>query len=227
MSENLTAELDEFTKSNGADLFGVADLTRMVPEHNLLNQSLKDTFTRAVVAAIRLSGAVLAEVTDHPTKTYYHHYRTVNFALDQLAVNVTGFLQARGFSAYPVPASQLVDWERQRGVFSHKHAAVAAGMGWIGRNNLLVTSRFGSQVRLVSVLTDAPLEPDSPSNLDCGACRACVDVCPASAIADDPALFDHKRCYAQLDEFVRKRLAGHHICGICVRACKPPCKPTA
>jgi len=217
MSPNLTAELCEFVKEQGADLVGAADLSELPAERNLVSGD----FSRAVVAAIRLSQAILAEITDRPTKTYYHHYRMVNMALDQLGLLISRFLQSRGFSAYPVPASQLVDWNDQRGAFSHKHAAVQAGLGWIGRNNLLVTPQYGAQIRLVSVLTDAPLEPSYPLNEDCGACRACLDVCPAEAIADDPASFDHHRCYAQLDLFVKQRIIGQHICGVCVRACGP------
>lgn len=216
MNQNLTSEILGFARQQGADLAGVADLTRipaLLPDH------LKTGFNFAIVSAIRLSESVLDEITDHPTRTYYHHYRMVNMALDQLGLAMTRFLQSAGFSAYPVPASQLIDWENQRGILSHKHAAVQAGLGWIGRNNLLVTPQYGAQIRLVSVLTDAHLEPSQPLNEDCGACRACLDVCPAEAIADDPETFDHQSCYAQLDAFVRKRVVGQHICGICVRAC--------
>jgi epoxyqueuosine reductase len=221
MSKNLTDELLGFTLAQGADLAGIAGLSRIAPEHILLSPKVKKRMDYAVVAAIRLSQAVLAEITDHPTRTYYHHYRTVNMALDRLALKITGFLQSRGGSAYPVPASQITDWKHQKGIFSHKHAALEAGLGWIGRNNLLVTPQFGSQVRLVSVLTDAVLEASEPLGQDCGACRACLDVCPADAIADDPAAFDHHRCYEKIDSFVRQHLVGQHICGICVRACSP------
>ncbi|TKJ39903.1 hypothetical protein CEE36_09985 [candidate division TA06 bacterium B3_TA06] len=221
MSQSLTAELISFSKERGADLFGIADLSRISPERNLVSDALKTRLKYAVVGAIRLSETVLSEITDHPTKSYYHHYRMVNMALDQLALSVTRFLQERDFAAYPVPASQITDWKNQQGIFSHKHAAVQAGLGWIGRSNLLVTPQFGSQVRLVSVLTDAPLEAAKPLHEDCGVCRACLAVCPAEAIKDDPAAFDHHRCYAQLDSFVRKRIVGQHICGICVRACSP------
>jgi epoxyqueuosine reductase len=213
----MTSELLKYCRDEGADLAGIADLSCLSSERNLVGPGFK----YAVVAAMKLSSAVLEEIVDQPTKTYFHHYRTVNMALDQLALKVSRRLENQGFSAYPVPASQLVDWEHQRGLFSHKHAAVEAGLGWIGRSNLLVTSRYGSQVRLVSVLTDAPLEPGSRLNRDCGSCRACVSVCPASAISDDPALFDHQRCYAQLDTFVRKHISGQHVCGVCVKACRP------
>ncbi|MBD3285184.1 hypothetical protein GF338_02495 [candidate division WOR-3 bacterium] len=176
---------------------------------------------RAVVAAIRLSEAILAGISDRPTKTYYHHYRTINMGLDQLALKITGFLQRSGFRAFPVPASQIIDWEKQKGIVSHKHVAIQAGLGWIGRNNLLVTPQYGSQVRLVTVLTDAPFDTAVPLNEDCGSCRACLDVCPCSAIKDDPAEFDHRGCYAQIDKFVRAHVVGQHICGVCVRACGP------
>lgn len=221
MSKNLTTELLSFANGQGADLAGVAELSRISPERILISDQIRKRMKYAVAAAIRLSEAVLAEITDHPTKTYYYHYRMVNLALDQLGLRITRFLQERDFAAYPVPASQLLDWKNQKGIFSHKHAALQAGLGWIGRNNLLVTPEYGSQVRLISVLTDAPLEPSKPIRQDCGACRACLDVCPAQAIADDPAAFDHQRCYAKLDSFVRQHLVGQHICGVCVRTCSP------
>ncbi|NLI98867.1 epoxyqueuosine reductase [bacterium] len=216
-SNNLTQELIKYVLSQGADLAGAAGTKTISSERNLVHGDFK----YVIVAAIRLSESVLAEITDYPTKTYYHHYRTVNMALDQLALKIVRFLQAGGHKAFPVPASQLVDWEKQRGIFSHKHAAVEAGLGWLGRNNLLVTPDCGSQIRLVSVLTDAELDAGRPLDQDCGECRDCIDACPASAIADDPAFFDHERCYSQLDTFVRKKLAGQHICGICVKACSP------
>jgi epoxyqueuosine reductase QueG len=217
MSTNLNDELREYAEGEGADLVGVADLNLISPEQNQVN----GTYPWVVIAAIRLSQAILDEITDHPTKTYYHHYRMVNMALDQLGLSITRFLQSKGHLAFPVPASQLVDWENQKGIFSHKHGAVAAGLGWIGRNNLLVTPQYGSQIRLVSILTDASLEPSAPLTADCGSCRACLDVCPAQAIADDPHAFDHQLCYRRLDWFVKKRIVGQHICGVCVRACSP------
>jgi len=221
MSQNLNTELLEFSTEHGVDLLGVADVKKITGNRNLIPDTIQSTLSRAVVTAVRLSSSILSEIKDKPTKTYFHHYRTVNMALDQLALKLTGFLQVAGYQAFPVPASQLLDWDAQLGLLSHKHAAVEAGLGWIGRNNLLVTPQCGSQVRLVSVLTDASLEYGVPLNEDCGSCRACIPVCPCQAISDDPAEFNHKRCYDQLDHFVRKRVVGQHICGVCVRACSP------
>jgi len=64
-----------------------------------------------------------------------------------------------------------------------KLAAVRAGMGWQGKNTLLVSNRFGSFLALGGIITDAPLEYDSHIQKDhCGKCTACLDACPTNAL---------------------------------------------
>jgi epoxyqueuosine reductase QueG len=104
-------------------------------------------------------------------------------------------------------------------MLSHKKVAYLAGLGWIGRNNLLVNERLGARFRLSCVLTDMPLEADRPVESGCGACRACVESCPCRAIGETPSDFDHRKCFAQLKEFQKKRYVEQFICGVCVRAC--------
>ncbi|MFA5320989.1 MAG: reductive dehalogenase domain-containing protein, partial [Candidatus Omnitrophota bacterium] len=174
---------------------------------------------KAVCLGLRLSASVLDEITVCPTRLYFHHYRTVNASLDQLTLKIANFIQRKGFQALPIPASIILDWENQRAHLSHKKLGVLAGLGWIGRNNLLVTKKFGSRVRLSTVLTDMPLPADSPCKEDCGTCRACVARCPAGAIKESPADFDHLKCFEKLKEFYRARLAEQYICGVCVRSC--------
>ena len=78
---------------------------------------------------------------------------------------------------------------------------------------------FGAHVRYNTVLTDMPLEADEPLETGCGTCAACVQVCPAGAIKNERELFDHKGCFAMLKRFKNERGLGHHLCGICVKAC--------
>jgi epoxyqueuosine reductase QueG len=212
------ARLKKFCRAQGVSLFGVADLSGF--DGHRLDAATMQKFPRAVCLGAALSKAVLEEVVCQPTRLYFHHYRTANMFLDQTAFRVTGFIQDAGYRALPVPASQIVDWENQTAHLSHKHAACAAGLGWIGRNNLLVTERYGSQVRLVTVLTDMPLPPDRRSSSGCGPCRACVEACPAGAIREDAREFDHQACFAKLKEFQKLRLVDQYICGVCVRACQ-------
>jgi epoxyqueuosine reductase QueG len=211
--------LKKICNNLGIGVFGVADISKIKNEF-MLSGRLIDTFDKAIVLGARLSWAVLEEIETHPTKLYFHHYRTLNAFLDQAALRLTNHIQDKGYAALAIPASQILDWENQKAHLSHKKIGVAAGLGWLGRNNLLVNKKFGSQMRLVSILTNMPLKTDKPVKADCGDCYACVACCPAVAIKKTPVEFDHIRCFEKLKEFQKLRLVDQYICGICVKACK-------
>jgi len=211
--------LKEFARKEGIDLFGVADIKGVKKEFQAL-ESLAEDLKNAVCLGARLSAAILSELSYAPTRLYFHHYRTVNAYLDQTALKVANFIQGKGFKALPIPASIILDWEKQSAHLSHKKIGVLAGLGWIGRNNLLVHEKIGSQFRLATILTDMPLKTDKPSKKDCGNCRLCVKVCPAQAIKESAADFDHIKCFEKLKEFKKQKLVDQYICGVCVNICK-------
>ena len=204
----------------GGALWGAADLRPFKQEDLLLSPELIARHPFAISVGYHLSDAILDEIEDRPTPLYFQHYQRTNILLDTIGLVLNHAIQTLGYRAIPIPASQLVDWDRQRGHLSHKHVARAAGMGWIGRNNLLVNERFGARIRLLTVLTDLPLQVHPRSGLDCGSCRACVAVCPAGAIRERPEDFDHLRCYEQLKVFSKTLRFSHHICGVCIKACR-------
>jgi epoxyqueuosine reductase QueG len=211
--------LQEMCRSRGAVGFGVCRLADIKTDDFLLPEKTLRELPSAISIALHLSPAVLGTLEDHPNQLYEHHYRQVNFALDRLALDLATLIQSLEAQALPIAASQLVDWQNQRGHLSHKRIAVGAGLGWLGRNNLLVTPRFGAQVRLVTILTDLMLEPDRPLDNGCGSCHACVAACPAKAIGESAAEFKHFDCFALLKEFQSKRYVSQYICGLCVKAC--------
>ncbi len=214
-----TNSMREFTAGWGASLVRVAGLPEGVPADFFPGGEVAG-LDRACSIAVRLSDRVMEGVVENPTRLYLHHYRQMNYMLDNIALRLVGWLQGQGYAALAVPASQVLDWTECRGHLSHRHVAALAGLGWIGRNNLLVTPQFGARVRLMTVLTDMPLEPDTPLEEDCGSCRACVSVCPARAIHEDPESFDLGVCRKQVREFRNSFQLGHDICGLCIRACK-------
>ena len=214
-------ELKAFALDLGFDLFGVADVTGMRGNF-LIEPETRDRFGLAVSLGKRLSDAVLDDIRDHPTQIYFHHYRQMNFFLDRGALQVADHIQRQGFRSLAIAASQIIDWQKQRAHVSHKHVGRAAGLGWFGRNNLLVNPELGSRFRLITVLTDMPLEPGAPLERDCGACRACVAACPASAIKETREAFDHLACFETLKDFRKKGYTSQFICGICVRDCRGP-----
>jgi epoxyqueuosine reductase len=214
-------ELRGFALGLGFDLCGVADVAGLRTDFRFEPETC-ESFSRAVSLGKGLSDAVLDDIRDHPTSVYFHHYRQMNFFLDRGALLVADHIQKRGFRSLAVAASQIIDWDRQRAHLSHKHVGRAAGLGWWGRNNLLVNPELGSRYRLVTVLTDMPLEPDRPLDRDCGSCRACSAACPAGAIRETREDFDHLACYETLKEFRKKGYTTQFICGICVRDCRGP-----
>lgn len=178
---------------------------------------IEESFPRAIVFGVPLSSSVLRTIKDRPTLIYKHHYKTVNWVLDQTALHLVRYLEDQGSRALAIPASQTVDWGAQRGHVSHKSLAVAAGLGHIGRSGLIVHPDFGAQVRYASILTDLDFDADPPATTSCGTCQKCITVCPAHAISERGV--DLARCLEKLKEFSKIQGIGQYICGVCVKVC--------
>jgi epoxyqueuosine reductase len=82
-----------------------------------------------------------------------------------------------------VDANQHVDRE----------GAARAGVGFYGKNTLLITRRHGSWVVLGTLVTDVVIEASEPLTLDCGSCTLCIEACPTGAL-DEPGVVDSTRC---------------------------------
>jgi epoxyqueuosine reductase len=115
-----------------------------------------------------------------------------------------------------VDANQHVDRE----------AAVRSGVGFYGKNTLVITRRHGSWVVLGTLVTDVEIEPTPPLALDCGDCRLCVDACPTGAL-DEPGVLDANRCLsywtqapAPIPEEYREPLGAMvYGCDVCQEVC--------
>ena len=222
------AEIDALLRSRGIAQWGVADMRRepaFVPaEHHA--PDLPQAFS--IVA--RHEAAALAGVDVAPTPAYYADYSRLNALLNDTGAALVDALHAAGHEAELVPSTVpeddydlIEDWGAA-GVFAHKTAATRAGLGWIGKTALFVSERFGPWVRLVTVFTDLEL-PEGAAITEgrCGACRACVDACPADAGRDvqwragmpRDELFDEKACESYTDRF--EDLGG--VCGSCLAVC--------
>jgi len=74
-----------------------------------------------------------------------------------------------------------------------REGAARAGVGFYGKNTLLITRRHGSWVVLGTLVTTAEIERSAPLDLDCGSCTRCIDACPTGAL-DDPGVLDSTKC---------------------------------
>ncbi len=225
----LQDELRKIAKDEGADLFGVADLTIAREFIRAQGGDHLTRFPRGISIGVRLLDAVVDELHCHedPTVvfTYRGLYNTVNSRLDQVALSLSKRIQQEGYQAYPIPASQRVDSKRLTGAISHKLVAHLAGLGWIGKNCLLITPEYGPRIRLATIITDAPLKAGSPMNDRCGECRKCVDLCPVKAFTGVPfnpsepreARFNANLCNQYQNK--RKEKLEERLCGLCVYVC--------
>lgn len=229
MTAVLSEEIKREIKGWGADLVGIADTEPLKKLEFLSPPDLLEPFNRAVAIAVQLPVAVFEAIDDRPTPVYSNVYQTANRLLDELAFRAAVTLQRRGYESMPVPASQILDWEALYGAISHKAVARMAGLGWQGKNLLLITPEYGSRVRLVTVLTNAPLAVDGPVKNRCGKCMLCRDACPAGAIRgantsghyqDREEAVRLSRCAGKLiKEFAVLPQVGSPICGICIKVC--------
>lgn len=184
----------------------------------------------AISIAVPLSDAVIDEIDGAPTYTYFHHYRTVNAYIDRILLQTGLLLQSKGYRYIPIAASQSVPSSGERthmGRYSHKKAAVLAGLGSIGKNSLFLHPVHGPRVRLGTLFTDCPLTVEEHKPLTaCLDCDLCVKACPAGAIKGVPwragiarsEMFDANACNSYMrDHFMG--IGRGSVCGICIKVC--------
>ncbi|HTX69227.1 MAG TPA: epoxyqueuosine reductase [Thermoleophilia bacterium] len=177
----------------------------------------------AISILMRLDPLVVRGLKHGPTLDYQQEYFRVNVALDDATGTLVDVLQVHGHRAERLQAT----YEKSNGEkpFPHKTAATVAGLGWIGKTALFVSPQFGPAVRLSTVFTDLELPGGEPvRESSCGACRQCVDACPAGCGRDvlwrpgmeREDLFDAGACRHQMSSFTGVEA---QICGICIAAC--------
>lgn len=198
--------LIQYLKREGATLVGVGDVSvALTSEIDHLNRGIAIAVNRSLNA-----GAVETLVR-----------------LQHLTVK---WLKANGFRTLSIPP----DSDRKNGtyisklykLFSHKTAATCSGLGWIGKNGLLINREYGSKLTWATVLTDAPYKADRPiSESQCGDCELCVKHCPSGAIRGhhwstrDPMkeLVTYDKCRSL--KKTRTALNGKPNCGLCSTIC--------
>jgi len=190
---------------------------------------------RPISIAVALDTRAIEGVRDGPTSQYYAEYNRVNRALNEIAGRTAEVVFSLGYRAEPFPATvpeteQAGEWTRTLSVaFQHKTAATRAGLGWVGKNALLITPPFGPRLRLATVVTDMPLPLGGPVTAGlCGKCKTCARVCPGLAVkgtewhAGPPReeWVDGGTCWETAQRLLRERVgANNAVCGVCVALC--------
>jgi epoxyqueuosine reductase len=142
--------------------------------------------------------------------TWCDGYAVLRERLDELGQRLGGEYRVL------VDANQHVDRE----------AAARSGVGFYGKNTMLITRRHGSWVVLGTLVTTVEVEPTPPLALDCGSCTLCIDACPTGAL-DEPGALDSTKCLSYWtqagapipDEYRAELGAQVYGCDICQDVC--------
>jgi epoxyqueuosine reductase len=194
-------------------LFADMRFTMAQPETSCHPESLLDGARSVVSAALCYYAPEPERPSGHgrlPRYTWSDRYAELREKLDRLGRRLGGRYRVL------VDANQHVDRE----------GAARSGVGFYGKNTLLITRRHGSWVVLGTLVTDVEIEPSPPLSLDCGSCRLCVDACPTGAL-DEPGVLDSTKCLsywsqapAPIPEEYREPLGAQvYGCDICQDVC--------
>jgi epoxyqueuosine reductase QueG len=222
-TDNLTGFIMDELLRLGADLVGVGDLAEVPAE-------VRANLPIGICVAVKYPDAVIRGIADLPTKAYNSWYNRLNQRLDMLVASGAEALQTQGYAALAMTRAQVGNGETDNNTaLPHKTVATRAGIGWIGKSALLVTEKYGSMVRISSILTDAPLKTTAPINQSrCGNCMVCTRSCPAGAISGKAwevgvyhdEFFDPAGCRRTARERAFRGFGGGNtICGKCIEVC--------
>ncbi len=130
---------------------------------------------------------------------YGHFNYKICYQIDSIAFHTAKHIEEHyGGYAVPLPSDGPYEyWDAEkmegRGLISLKHAAVAAGLGTLGKSTLLLNRKYGNMLILGAVLTDLDLSSDPPANSICiEDCSLCVSNCPVGALYSSPV--NQKAC---------------------------------
>ena len=232
---NLTDQVINYAKEKGGDLVGIASAKELEEQRDLNHKpSFFVPEAKSVVSiALKVNDALLdfglstnprtrADLYSHRhevyTQTLQGYLRYYNYdLLDYIAIETSKYCEKLGYKSFPIQA-RVTDWIEVKGVFPHKLAAVESGLGTQGKCSLIITPEYGPRVRLVSLITEAPLKSSGPkkdtTESICGDCTKCIDICPINALHYNEhitiATIDKMRCW-------KLTLKGR--CGLCMAVC--------
>ena len=219
---SISEKIKRFLIKNGANEVGFADITNITPKEGLNN---------GIVFFITYPKDIISNMENAPTQEYVNELVNLNTKLDELGMKCETFLIEQGYKAYAQTKKRLGSDFGEFNSFElpHKTIATRAGLGWIGKSALLTTLKYGSALRMSSVLTNAPLKNGTPIlNSKCGKCTNCKDACIGGAISGKEwnyklkrnDFYNDKKCEKYALKVSYENLGkADTVCGKCIYAC--------
>lgn len=225
--KKLRNEITEHIKDSGVDLVGFGpfdvldDVKKIGPgDFNL---------PTAICMATELPLDVVKAAKDGPSADLRESYKIVNKKMMGAAAGIVEKLEAAGYKGRIIHPAERPDPENLRGPVSLKSIARVCGLGWIGKNGLMITDEFGARQRFLAILTDMPLlEIPATRECECGDCTECIDNC-AMKVLNDQTFTDHppsrdstidwQRCGRFEMKLIGDGSKPERACGKCIAYC--------
>ncbi|MBQ6550598.1 MAG: epoxyqueuosine reductase [Lachnospiraceae bacterium] len=184
-----------------------------------------ESYRSALVFAVPYGEQLAPE--DYTEERFDRGIISARDVLEVIVSEIEGVLQESGTAYWVPPVAQKNETELLA-PFSFKSAAAHAGLGWYGKNDVIITERYGPRVRLSAILIDEVFtygetitESRCPED-----CRKCVDICPVKAIknclwtltTDRSEMIDYQKCNKMRSAFIKK-LGRKNACGLCLAVC--------
>lgn len=177
MIKELTAEL----KKHNIDIVKVVDIS-------LLSRVQNRGYSTALIIGKALSPEFIRRLSKEHSSDG-SEFGAVESNTDKLAEWTADYIKARGYKSYAqsennLYSDELFDDDTKTSPLPHKVIALMAGLGIIGKNNLLVTEEYGCAISMCTILTNAPLPTENKPALmpKCGDCTICKDICPVAVL---------------------------------------------
>ncbi|AVX19719.1 4Fe-4S dicluster domain-containing protein [Carboxydocella sporoproducens DSM 16521] len=220
-------DLEQLLSRLDVDLYGTAPVSAFdQAPPGFKPQDLLPTAQQVIVIARSLNPTPIRYLPKTRNQ-YMVEFEMANWHLTHAAYQLARQLQQLGHQALPISSEAAIgDYGRLKADFSLKHAAVLAGLGFFGLNNLILTPAYGPAQRWAAVITSAPYTPlqvANPARPDlCSQCQACVRQCPAGALQGWEGQYNPTTGWT-----INKEKCAHYIfvvnagkrCGICIASC--------
>ena len=171
----------------GADFVGIAPASRFEAAPYFSDpKRLLPNFRSVIAFGIAMNrGSLEGWFSKRNRRLQVLQDRLATEEVDRISLHLSRRLEKQGHKTVFVSQNGYYNLMRGRPDFSHKHAAVAAGVGMLGLSSNFVSTRFGASVHLASVITEAELSPDPLLRDDenpCHGCKTCLQICPEQAM---------------------------------------------
>ena len=187
--------------------------------------SYKESYASALVLAVPYGEQLSPD--DYTEERFDQGIQSAKTSLEAVVSAIEGILQERRVKYWVPPVAQENETEL-KALFSFKTAAAYAGIGWFGKNDVIITERYGPRVRLSAILIDEVFEFGQPvTESRCpDDCTKCIDICPCKALknhqwtvgTDRSEIIDYQKCNRMRSAFIPK-LGHKNACGLCMAAC--------